>query len=482
MEQSQALSQNLSQHLAMTMKMQQAVRILALPAQELRSLIEKEYLENPALEIDYDHAALSFDAQDARTMDERGREEREQAYRAEDISALASYLGSPERGDAWGDGEHEPRTFEAAKPASRTLEDELLEQVAFAFPDGREREKAVAVFLVGSIDGRGYLTVPLAEAARATNVTEAEAARVLAVIQSFEPAGVGARDLAECLRLQAERRGIYEGLVACIIDKHLADLADARIKEIASAEGVRPADVQLACDIVRTLTPKPGACYGADDAGYITPDVIVRPQGAGFRVELTSGGVPGLHISRLYQEAAGYDNETQAYIRGRLNAATWLIKNIETRRETIRRVAEEIVRRQRPVLTQGLAALTPMTMQEVADAIEVHESTVSRAAQGKYIELPSGIFPIKSFFTANLAAHGPAGAGAEASDAPAAYGATQVKDALTALVASEDPKKPLSDAKLAKLLAAKGLEISRRTVVKYREQLGIASSVKRKRY
>ena len=482
MEQSQALSQNLSQHLAMTMKMQQAVRILALPAQELRSLIEKEYLENPALEIDYDHAALSFDAQDARTMDERGREEREQAYRAEDISALASYLGSPERGDAWSDGEHEPRAFEAAKPASHTLEDELLEQVAFAFPDGREREKAVAVFLVGSIDGSGYLTVPLAEAARATNVTEAEAARVLAVIQSFEPAGVGARDLAECLRLQAERRGIYEGLVACIIDKHLADLADARIKEIASAEGVRPADVQLACDIVRTLTPKPGACYGADDAGYITPDVIVRPQGAGFRVELTSGGVPGLHISRLYQEAAGYDNETQAYIRGRLNAATWLIKNIETRRETIRRVAEEIVRRQRPVLTQGLAALTPMTMQEVADAIEVHESTVSRAAQGKYIELPSGIFPIKSFFTANLAAHGPAGAGAEASDAPAAYGATQVKDALTALVASEDPKKPLSDAKLAKLLAAKGLEISRRTVVKYREQLGIASSVKRKRY
>ena len=481
MEQSQALSQNLSQHLAMTMKMQQAVRILALPAQELRSLIEKEYLENPALEIDYDHAALSFDA-DARTMDERGQEEREQAYRAEDISALASYLGSPERGDAWSDGEHEPRAFEAAKPASHTLEDELLEQVAFAFPDGREREKAVAVFLVGSIDGSGYLTVPLAEAARATNVTEAEGARVLAVIQSFEPAGVGARDLAECLRLQAERRGIYEGLVACIIDKHLADLADARIKEIASAEGVRPADVQVACDIVRTLTPKPGAAYGADDPGYITPDVVVRPYGAGYRIELTSGGVPGLHISRLYQEAAGYDNETQAYIRGRLNAATWLIKNIETRRETIRRVAEEIVRRQRPVLTQGLAALTPMTMQEVADAIEVHESTVSRAAQGKYIELPSGIFPIKSFFTANLAAHGPAGAGAEASDAPAAYGATQVKDALTALVASEDPKKPLSDAKLAKLLAAKGLEISRRTVVKYREQLGIASSVKRKRY
>ena len=471
MEQSQALSQNLSQHLAMTMKMQQAIKILALPAQELRGLIEKEYLENPALEIDYDHAALSFE--ETAGVPDAAREEREQAYRAEDISALASYLGRPERGDGWDGGESgEPRAFEQAKPVSRTLEEELLEQVEFAYPAGREKEKAVAVFLVGSIDERGYLAVPLSEAARATGTTEAEAAKVLAVIQSFEPVGVGARTLAECLRLQAERRGIYEGLVARIIDAHLEDVANSRIKEIASAEGVRPSDVQMAVDIVRTLTPKPGAAYGSDDPGYITPDVIVRPYGAGWRIELTSGGVPGLHISRLYQVAAGYDEETQSYIRGRLSAAAWLIKNIETRRETIRRVAEEIVRRQRPVLTDGLSRLVPMTMQDVAEAADVHESTVSRAVQGKYIEMPSGIYPMKAFFTANLAA----GAG------EAAYGARQVQDALAALVAAEDPKKPLSDAKLAKLLADKGLEISRRTVVKYREQLGIPSSVKRKRY
>ena len=472
MEQSQALTQNLSQHLAMTMKMQQAIKILALPAQELRGLIEKEYLENPALEIDYDHAALSFE-ETTGTAGDDAREEREQAYRAEDISALASYLGSPERGDGWDGGESgEPHAFEQAKPVSRTLEEELLEQVEFAYPAGREQEKAVAVFLVGSIDSRGYLAVPLAEAARATGVKEDIATQVLATIQSFEPAGVGARTLAECLRLQAKRRGIYEGLVARIIDAHLEDVANSRIKEIASAEGVRPSDVQMAVDIVRTLTPKPGAAYGSDDPGYITPDVVVRPYGAGWRIELTSGGVPGLHISRLYQEAAGYDEETQSYIRGRLSAAAWLIKNIETRRETIRRVAEEIVRRQRPVLTDGLSRLAPMTMQDVAEAADVHESTVSRAVQGKYIEMPSGIYPMKAFFTANLAA----GAG------EAAYGARQVQDALAALVAAEDPKKPLSDAKLAKLLADKGLEISRRTVVKYREQLGIPSSVKRKRY
>lgn len=346
-----------------------------------------------------------------------------------------------------------------------------MEQAAFAYPAGRERERAVAVFLIGSLDGSGYLRVPLAEAARATQVSGAEAEAVLAVLQSFEPAGVGARNLAECLRLQAVRRGIYEGLVAHLIDRHLDAIAAGAVKEIATAEGVRPADVQLAVDIIRTLNPKPGAAYGTETPGYITPDVIVRRQGSGYRVELNDEGVPQLRISKLYQHAEGLDSETQAYISGRFRAALWLIKSIESRRTTIRRVVEEIVRRQRACIEQGPAALVPMTMQEVADAIGVHESTVSRAAAGKYVELPRGIVPIKSFFTANLAAGG-----------AAAYSAVQVKRELAALIEGENPAKPLSDAKLAKLLEERGCAVSRRTVVKYREQLGYASSVKRKRY
>ncbi|MCI6752771.1 MAG: RNA polymerase factor sigma-54, partial [Selenomonas bovis] len=358
-----------------------------------------------------------------------------------------------------------------ARPASRTLEEELMEQAAFAYPAGRERERAVAVFLIGSLDGSGYLRVPLAEAARATQVSGAEAEAVLAVLQSFEPAGVGARNLAECLRLQAVRRGIYEGLVAHLIDRHLDAIAAGAVKEIATAEGVRPADVQLAVDIIRTLNPKPGAAYGAETPGYITPDVIVCRQGSGYRVELNDEGVPQLRISKLYQHAEGLDSETQAYISGRFRAALWLIKSIESRRTTIRCVVEEIVRRQRACIEQGPASLVPMTMQEVADAIGVHESTVSRAAAGKYVELPRGIVPIKSFFTANLAAGG-----------AAAYSAVQVKRELAALIEGENPAKPLSDAKLAKLLEERGCAVSRRTVVKYREQLGYASSVKRKRY
>ena len=459
MEQSQALQENLSQHLAMTMKMQQAIKILQLSAQDLRGVIEKEYLENPALEIDYDRA-VSFV--------ETGKSE--QAYRAEDISALAAYLGGSGRGDEAGTAEAEKNPV-LARPASRTLEAELMEQAAFAYPAGRERERAVAVFLIGSLDGSGYLRVPLAEAARATQVSGAEAEAVLEVLQTFEPAGVGARDLAECLRLQAVRRGIYEGLVAHLIDRHLDAIAAGAVKEIAAAEGVRPADVQLAVDIIRTLNPKPGAAYGTETPGYITPDVIVRRQGSGYRVELNDEGVPQLRISRLYQHAEGLDSETQAYISGRFRAALWLIKSIESRRTTIRRVVEEIVRRQRACIEQGPAALVPMTMQEVADAIGVHESTVSRAAAGKYVELPRGIVPIKSFFTANLAAGG-----------AAAYSAVQVKRELAALIEGENPAKPLSDAKLAKLLEERGCAVSRRTVVKYREQLGYASSVKRKRY
>ena len=443
----------------MTMKMQQAIKILQLSAQDLRGVIEREYLENPALEIDYDHA-VSFA--------ETGKSE--QVYRAEDISALAAYLGGSGRGEGAGAFEEEKNPV-LARPVSHTLEEELMEQAAFAYPAGRERERAVAVFLIGCIDRQGYLRTPLSEVARATQVSEEEAAAVLRVLQGFEPAGVGARDLAECLRLQAERRGIYEGLVARLIDHHLDGIAAGEVKEIASAEGVRPADVQLAIDIIRTLNPKPGAAYGAETPGYITPDVIVRRQGSGYRVELNDEGVPQLRISKLYQHAEGLDSDTQAYISGRFRAALWLLKSIESRRTTIRRVVEEIVRRQRACIEQGPAALVPMTMQEVADAIGVHESTVSRAAAGKYVELPRGIVPMKSFFTANLAAGG-----------AAAYSAVQVKRALTALIEGENPAKPLSDAKLAKLLEARGCPVSRRTVVKYREQLGYASSVKRKRY
>lgn len=445
---------NLSQHLAMTMQLQQAIEILQLSAQDLCAVIEKEYLENPVLEMDEPAARKETGGPDG-TMN---------------VRALADYLDGGNKQPSYftDDDEHQ---FDTATPSHETLEEILLEQVNFTFNEN-ESERAVATFLVGSLDSRGYLTLPTAEAARAMACSEAEILRILTVIQGFEPAGVGARDLAECLRLQAQRQGIYEGLVAAIIDRHLDAVAAHRLKEIAAAEHVRPAEVQMAVDIVRRLNPKPGSAYGAADSAYITPDVIIRKGEKGYEVEVEEAGVPQLHISALYRQSDTFDKATQKYIAGRLRAAAWLINSIEQRRTTIRRVVEEIVRRQTAYFEKGPAFLEPMTMKDVADTIGVHESTVSRAVANKYAELPTGVIALRSFFTARSAR----------TDTGEDVAAAKAKSAIERFIKGEDPKKPLSDQKLCTLLKSKGIELSRRTVMKYREQLGYDSSVKRKRY
>ncbi len=455
----QSLGMNLSQHLAMTMQLQQAIEILQLSAQDLCATIEKEYLENPVLEMDYPSGRRELYESDG------------PAHAG--VRALADYLDGGSKQPAYFTDEDE-RQFDAPAPLHplhATLEEELLEQVNFTFTEN-ESERAVATFLVGSLDSRGYLTLPTAEAARAMGCSEAEVLRILAVIQSFEPAGVGARDLAECLRLQAQRSGIYEGLVAAIIDRHLDAVAAHRLKEIAAAEHVQPADVQMAVDIVRRLNPKPGAAYGAADSTYITPDVIIRKGEKGYEVEVEEAGVPKLHISALYRQSDTFDKKTQKYIASRLRAAAWLINSIEQRRTTIRRVVEEIVRRQPAYFEKGPASLEPMTMKDVADTIGVHESTVSRAVANKYAELPTGVVALRSLFTSRSAR----------TETGEDVAAAQAKSVIESFIKGEDPKKPLSDQKLCTLLKERGIALSRRTVMKYREQLGYDSSVKRKRY
>lgn len=455
----QSLGMNLSQHLAMTMQLQQAIEILQLSAQDLCATIEKEYLENPVLEMDYPSGRRELYESDG------------PAHAG--VRALADYLDGGSKQPAYFTDEDE-RQFDAPAPLHATLEEELLEQVNFTFKGehGAEKERAVATFLVGSLDSRGYLTLPVAEAARAMACSEAEVLRVLSIIQGFEPAGVGARDLAECLRLQVQRSGIYEGLVAAIIDRHLDAVAAHRLKEIAAAEHVQPADVQMAVDIVRRLNPKPGAAYGAADSTYITPDVIIRKGEKGYEVEVEEAGVPKLHISALYRQSDTFDKKTQKYIASRLRAAAWLINSIEQRRTTIRRVVEEIVRRQPAYFEKGPASLEPMTMKDVADTIGVHESTVSRAVANKYAELPTGVVALRSLFTSRSAR----------TETGEDVAAAQAKSVIESFIKGEDPKKPLSDQKLCTLLKERGIALSRRTVMKYREQLGYDSSVKRKRY
>lgn len=460
----QALSMTMSQHLTMTMQMQQAIQILQLSAQDLRAVIEKEYLENPVLEMDYPAGESYL----------QGRGAAADALQAGNVAALADYLDGGGKQPSYFADDTE-KHFDAAAPLHMSLEEELLEQAKFVFHE--EKERAMAVFLIGSLDNRGYLTLPLAEAARTLQTDLEEAESVLAVIQGFDPAGVGARDLSECLRLQAKRQGIYEGLVAAVIDRHLDEVALHHLKEIAAAEKAEPAEVQMAIDIVRRLDPKPGAAYSSGEPAYITPDVIVRREEdeAGrihYRVELEDGDVPQLHISALYRQADAFDKMTKKYITSRLHAASWLINSIEQRRTTIRHVVEEIVRRQPEYLAKGTAFLRPMTMRDVADAIGVHESTVSRAVANKYAELPNGLVALRTFFTSRSVRS------ADGEEVAAA----QAKAAIQKLIEAEDARKPLSDQKLCVLLKEQGMSLSRRTVMKYREQLGFASSVKRRRY
>jgi len=452
----QSLSLNLGQKLAMTAKLQQAIQILQLSAQDLRSVIEKEYLENPALEME-----------DAPPEPESS-EKLTDRYSIEEIAALANYLGD--------DGPSKPlqkevkQSFESVGTTSETLEAVLLEQVNFAFKPGRERK--IAEYIVGSIDGCGYLKADCDELAGALQVTAAEVAAVLQSVQGFEPAGVGARNLRECLMIQAKQQGIYKDLIAAIIESHLDEVAQAQLKNIAEAEKCSPADVQLAIDIIRKLNPKPGSSYGGDRLDYIVPDVVVRKVDDDYIVLVNGYGIPKLNISATYRHGTDFDETTKKYIEHRVNSAVWLIKSIEQRRQTLFNVVTEIVKMQRDFFDKGPEYMHPLLMKTIAEKINVHESTVSRAVANKYMEMPRGMMSLKKFFTANLSS---------SLDGEELI-AGQVKAVLKQLIAAENPQKPLSDQQLSDILKEKDMRISRRTVMKYREQLGYPSSVKRKRY
>lgn len=452
----QSLSMSLRQKLAMTAQMQQAIRILQLSAQDLQALVETEYLENPALEMEEPAEAPDREAEEGR-------------YSLEEIRELASYLGDEERGPRSAQ-EAAGRSFEAGSALRPSLEDELREQAAFVFPPGQDRQ--MAFFLIGSVDDCGYLQCSLADAARELRVEEAAAARVLAVLQGFEPSGVCARSLRECLVIQARQQGIYEGLTAAVLDKHLDQVAQGQWKEIAGAEKCTLAEVQLAVDMIRRLNPKPGASYGAGSPDYILPDAAVRKVNGEYQVFLNDGAMPRLHISSMYKDSRSLEPAAQEYLAQRMNSALWLLKSIEQRRHTLLKVIQEIVRRQTEAIEIGPAGLHPLLMREVAEAVGVHESTVSRAVANKYLETPRGIFALKKFFPAKLAA------GQDGEE----LAAQQVREKMKQLIQGENPRKPLSDQQLTEQLARQGMKLSRRTVMKYREQLGYASSVKRKRY
>ena len=452
----QSLSLNLGQKLAMTAKLQQAIQILQLSSQDLCTMIENEYLENPALEMDESFSETDVD------------EKITDRYSIEDIANLANYLGDERPGKVVRDDTNQ--SFEVMEVSQNSLVDILIEQVKFTF--SKPEEYKIAEYIVGSIDDCGYLRISCAEIALAINVSELSVGSILEIIQTFDPAGVGARDLKECLMIQAKQQDIYQGLIAAVIDKHLDAVASAQFKVIAEKENCSPNDVQAAVDIIRKLNPKPGSSYGGTQSDYIVPDVVVRKIDDEYIVLVNQYGTPKLNISSTYKNGANFDHDTKKYIEQRVNSAAWLIKSIEQRRMTLFNVVSEIVRLQKDFFDKGTNYLRPMLMKTIAENVNVHESTVSRAVANKYVETPHGVIPLKKFFTANL------GSVIEGEELIAG----QVKMMLQQMIEAETCKKPFSDQQLSEMLKEKNMNISRRTVMKYREQLGFLSSVKRKRY
>jgi RNA polymerase sigma-54 factor len=356
--------------------------------------------------------------------------------------------------------------------AGTSLQEMLLEQVReSALP---ENEWAVAEMLIGNIDEYGYLKATTDELTFSTGLSAETIERVLKVIQTFEPAGVGARDLRECLMLQFERVGQQDTLEYRIVRDFMEALGKRRIPEIARGTGTEVDEVQDALENIARLEPRPGRAYLPDNDQYILPEVFVHRSGDDFVVSTNNEHIPHLRISNTYKDlmAQGQNSaEVRNYIREKIRAGKFLIKSLHQRQQTILNIAREIVKRQREFMEKGVAHLKPLTMVQIAEVVRVHETTVSRAVSGKYMQTPQGIFEMKYFFTAGIQTASGDG-----------MSNTSVKDMISDIFKAEDASKPLSDQEVVRMLQEKGIVIARRTVAKYRTELNILPSNLRKVY
>lgn len=460
------LKLDLNQKLMMTPELRQAIAILQLSAMELSEVIAEEILENPVLEI------ADKDGDDPDPSEQSGQEEgsRENEplddyfnwadYFNEGIDRKSEYVVADEN-----------HTFEVFVKNNISLHEHLELQLHLSVRD--TATKAVGNYLIGCIDDNGYLCCTVGEAAVAYGMAEDVVTEVLKLIQTFDPIGVGARNLTECLTVQLEQKGIHNHLVDAIIAEYLPDVAAGRYKIIGEKLGCNVHMVQEAVDIIRTLDPKPGRAFGKEQATYITPDITVERINGKYIIMVNDTNTPRLTINPYYRRVAmDTDPESKKFIEGRLNSAIWLMKSIEQRRRTLYNVMEAIILFQQDFFDHGLKFLRPLIMKQVAEQIAVHESTVSRAIANKYVNTPHGLVSMRSFFS--TAVHNSTG-GQDVS-------ATKVKRKIKELITGEESSEPFSDQALADILCQHGIKISRRTVAKYREEQGIMSSAKRKRY
>ncbi len=462
------LSLNQSQRLSMVLapQMRQSLELLQVPTLELRTLVRQEMEQNPTLEEqELENEPLEIEPALAETEDDEAfQDEFDQLARLD---------------DEWRDyfKQNQPRGPSSEELARRqhflnsltqpqSLQQHLMDQLNLSVVTPQER--AVGELLVGSINEDGYLASSLEDLASASGHPLEALQDMLNLVQEFDPVGVGARDLPDCLLLQLRRLGKADDLAAVLVRDHLAALAGHHLEDLARTLKVPPAQVQQAARLIATLEPRPGRRFASDATAYVLPDVMVYQTEDGYGVLLNNEQIPRLHISEQYRHLMADEDtssEVKAYIREKVRAGMFLIKSINQRQQTIYNLAREIVNVQRAFFDQGISHLRPLTMAEVATVLGIHETTVSRALANKYMQTPRGTFEMKYFFTP----------GYRKADGESVSNKT-IKDAIARMVAEEDPAHPLSDQVIVEKLKEQGLQVARRTIAKYRDELKILPS------
>jgi RNA polymerase sigma-54 factor len=493
------LSTRLTQSLVLAPQLQQSLALLQAPTLELKALVELELQQNPVLE---EMASEEIDLRDQSERDsDEVAEPPDTAGTTEDVDLDSVPEKSAEApADDFQaefdklvqlDQEWRDHFSQTNIPIRQTAEEEEKRQFMFdslavgtSFTqmlmdqardtDLKDEQRGIAELIVGNIDDYGYLKSTVEEMAVSTNLPPEKIAEVLKVIQTFDPPGVGASDLRECLLLQLERAGRQKSLEYRIVRDFMDALGKRRIPEIARGTGCTVEETQEAMGRIGRLEPRPGRAFLPDANQYILPEVFVQKSGDDFIVTTNDEHIPHLRISNIYKDlmTQGENSaEVKNYIREKIRAGKFLIKSLHQRQQTILNIGKQIVKRQRDFMEKGVAHLKPLIMAQVAETVGVHETTVSRAVSGKYMQTPQGVFEMKYFFTGGLQT----ASGENVSN-------TSVKDMIAEIFKNEVPAKPLSDHEVVKMLSEKGIVIARRTVAKYRLELNILPSNLRKVY
>jgi len=493
----QKLRLKLSQRLVMTPSLQQAIKLLQLSRLELEEALSQEILENPMLEVEDEELSESVPAEvepageaasdegtpaplDQGAALEEPIQEKD-AYGDIDVEAFfADYLGDASfEGPSMAVPEDNGSFLENLAVSSTGLHDHLMWQLHLV--DEPPEILSAGEFIIGNLDDSGFLQVSDQEIEEATGLDPEGVRRALQVVRSLDPPGIGTRTLQECLLAQitvlmqeasGDDREVLER-ARLVLESHWDDLLHQRWEEIARELDCEVQDLRVVVEVIQRLDSRPGRQYGSDANFYIEPDVYVRKVEGEYVIDLNDNGLPKLRMNSRYLrmlEGSGLDKKAAAFLREKMRNAMWLMKSIDQRQRTIYKVAQSIVEFQRSFLDHGLEHLKPMVLRQVAEDIGMHESTISRVVSNKYIQTPRGIFPMKFFFHSGV----DSARGGNVSS-------LVVKERIRKLIESEDPERPLSDSKIMKTLQQEGIRLARRTVAKYREELGIPSSEKRKR-